>query len=367
MMDVSYQNLLVVRAVSLFDNPIFSDITIITKNSTFNGHKFLLSIRSCDWGTGGGNLVNKNVIDLRHIDESLSQALLSWVYFGAPVIKDTDDNEQFFKILCAASSLGLRDLEKKCHERFVFPSPSHVDSLLTFDLSLVDHDYCSKKDSCFQQVTKLMVGEESQERRNKTMLRVNSESFSLLEDLLSTLSLLQKSKIYLAGQLEELKQSMEVKQRQELVARLDEAEDTILDLNKKLVMLEKQKKKQTKEEEEKHTECSEQNFDGGERNKNSELSHLLNLEVKPSSSQQCVRWDKIKNLFESNHIDIHLGSKVGQKRNIFFLTKFGERPPVATAINLRSFQGSNQLQILCECLENITEQSMIGLIRWTPG
>ena len=61
----------------------------------------------------------------------------------------------------------------------------------------------------------------SQDLQNKRMFLENSENVSKLEELLNNVSMLQKSKMFLSGQLEEAKQSHgeEVKERQALVAR----------------------------------------------------------------------------------------------------------------------------------------------------
>ena len=61
----------------------------------------------------------------------------------------------------------------------------------------------------------------SQDLQNKRMFLENSESCTRLEELLTNVSMLQKNKTFLSGQLEEAKQSHgeEVKERQSLVSR----------------------------------------------------------------------------------------------------------------------------------------------------
>ena len=96
--DKTFHKLLSSKAASLYDNPLFSNVTVITKESTFNGHKILFSIRSDDWGAGPGNLVNTNVLNWKHLDENISRKLLEWVYLGTPLINDQDTDEESLEI-----------------------------------------------------------------------------------------------------------------------------------------------------------------------------------------------------------------------------------------------------------------------------
>ena len=66
----------------------------------------------------------------------------------------------------------------------------------------------------------------SSELQNKRMAMENSESYTKLEELLNNVSILQKNKIFLSGQLEEAKQGHqeEVKERQTLMSRFRNVE-----------------------------------------------------------------------------------------------------------------------------------------------
>ena len=69
-----------------------------------------------------------------------------------------------------------------------------------------------------------------------------------------------------------------------------------------------------------------------------EISHELILDIRDVSSLQYVRWDIIKSKFQTNDIDLYFWVRPGKGRNILFLTKYGDKPYVATAINLRNIQ-----------------------------
>ena len=120
--DKNFHKLLSSKAASLYDNPLFSNVTVITKESTFNGHKILFSIRSDDWGAGPGNLVNTNVLNWKHLDENISRKLLEWVYLGTPLINDLDTDEESLEILKVARSLGLTEMKLKCQIKLLTSS-----------------------------------------------------------------------------------------------------------------------------------------------------------------------------------------------------------------------------------------------------
>ena len=102
--DKNFHKLLSFKAASLYDNPLFSNVTVINKES----------IRSDDWGAGPGNLVNTNVLNWKHLDENISRKLLEWVYLGTPLINDQDTDEESLEILKVARSLGLTEMKLKC-------------------------------------------------------------------------------------------------------------------------------------------------------------------------------------------------------------------------------------------------------------
>ena len=78
--------------------------------------------------------------------------------------------------------------------------------------------------------------------------------------------------------------------------------------------------------------------EGDEGDSGLEISHELILDIRDVSSLQYVRWDIIKSKFQTNDIDLYFWVRPGRGRNILFLTKCGDKPYVATAINLRNIQ-----------------------------
>ena len=89
-----------------------------------------------------------------------------------------------------------------------------------------------------------------------------------------------------------------------------------------------------------------------------EISHELNLDITNLSTVQYVRWDIVKSKFQSTEIDLYFWVRPGKGRNILFLTKSGERPYVASAINLRNIQGStgNLPSLVSDSVEEVRER-----------
>eukprot|EP00092_Neocalanus_flemingeri_P016630 GFUD01017991.1.p1 GENE.GFUD01017991.1~~GFUD01017991.1.p1 ORF type:complete len:2163 (+),score=717.19 GFUD01017991.1:64-6552(+) len=86
-----------------------------------------------------------------------------------------------------------------------------------------------------------------------------------------------------------------------------------------------------------------------------EVATELSLETAPKSSCQYVRWDLFKTQFESGLVDLWFWVRPGRGRNMVFLTRGGEKPYIATAINLRNLQGSTQNlpSLVAECIKGV--------------
>eukprot|EP00090_Calanus_glacialis_P009738 TRINITY_DN18135_c0_g1_i1.p1 TRINITY_DN18135_c0_g1~~TRINITY_DN18135_c0_g1_i1.p1 ORF type:complete len:2159 (-),score=869.91 TRINITY_DN18135_c0_g1_i1:100-6576(-) len=84
-----------------------------------------------------------------------------------------------------------------------------------------------------------------------------------------------------------------------------------------------------------------------------EIATELSLDVAAKSSLQYVRWDLFKTQFESGVTDLWFWVRPGRGKNMVFLTKGGEKPYIATAINLRNLQGSTQNlpSLVAECIK----------------
>jgi len=86
-----------------------------------------------------------------------------------------------------------------------------------------------------------------------------------------------------------------------------------------------------------------------------EVATELSVEIAPKSSCQYVRWDLFKTQFESGLVDLWFWVRPGRGKNMVFLTKGGEKPYIATAINLRNLQGSTQNlpSLVAECVKGV--------------
>ena len=73
-----------------------------------------------------------------------------------------------------------------------------------------------------------------------------------------------------------------------------------------------------------------------------EVSDELNFDLSQAGSCQYVRWDILKEKYQAGFIDFYFWVRPGRGRNMLFLTKAGERPYIATAVNLRNLQGCTQ-------------------------
>jgi len=83
-----------------------------------------------------------------------------------------------------------------------------------------------------------------------------------------------------------------------------------------------------------------------------EIATELSLEVASKFSLQYVRWDLFKKQFECGEMNLWFWVRPGRGKNMVFLTKEGEKPYIATAINLRNLQGSTQNlpSLVAECI-----------------
>ena len=89
-----------------------------------------------------------------------------------------------------------------------------------------------------------------------------------------------------------------------------------------------------------------------------EVSDELNFDLSQAGSCQYVRWDILKEKYQSGFIDLYFWVRPGRGRNLLFLTKSGERPYIATAVNLRNLQGStgNLPSLVTDVVASIRER-----------
>jgi methenyltetrahydromethanopterin cyclohydrolase len=75
---------------NLFEQELYSDLTIALRQSTIKAHKFILSSRSDEWGVM--NLNDVGELDWRDIKEEIGYALLKWVYTDNIQVTGKDDD-----------------------------------------------------------------------------------------------------------------------------------------------------------------------------------------------------------------------------------------------------------------------------------
>ena len=71
-----------------------------------------------------------------------------------------------------------------------------------------------------------------------------------------------------------------------------------------------------------------------------EISDKLDMTVAEESEKQYVRWDVLKRKFESRELDLWFWVRPGKGKNLIFMTESGEKPYIASGINLRNLAGS---------------------------
>jgi len=102
----------------LHNQPLYSDLTILTPASQLSAHKFVLSCRSSDWGVS--SLAEVQTLDWSDLEEGVSTALLSWVYTDSVSLVSGDQGDRFtLQLMAAASKFKLKHLMDRCEQALV--------------------------------------------------------------------------------------------------------------------------------------------------------------------------------------------------------------------------------------------------------
>jgi hypothetical protein len=102
----------------LHNQPLYSDLTILTPASQLSAHKFVLSCRSSKWGVS--SLAEVQTLDWSDLEESVSTSLLAWVYTDTVALLSGDQGDRFTLLLMAAASkFGLAQLVDRCEQALV--------------------------------------------------------------------------------------------------------------------------------------------------------------------------------------------------------------------------------------------------------
>jgi ankyrin repeat protein len=114
----SFVSRLLDTVASLHNQPLYSDLTIITPSSNLHSHKFVLSCRSDTWGVP--SLAEVESLDWTGLEEAVSTALLSWVYTDRLELGGGEEGDRFtLALMAAASSFALGPLVDRCEQHLM--------------------------------------------------------------------------------------------------------------------------------------------------------------------------------------------------------------------------------------------------------
>jgi len=106
---------LLATVAGLHNQPLYSDLTILTPASQLSAHKFVLSCRSSSWGAS--TLAEVQTLDWSDLEETVSSALLAWVYTDSVSLVSGDQGDRFtLQLMAAASKFGLSQLVDRCEQ-----------------------------------------------------------------------------------------------------------------------------------------------------------------------------------------------------------------------------------------------------------
>ena len=111
--DGNFVGKLVAKVGDLFDNSKFSDLTIHLKQSSLKAHKFVLDIRSKNWG----DLTSTDELDLRNMDHDVAYHLFQWVYTDKLPL--TGNEALLTGLLKAGRQFDLKALSEKSERSLV--------------------------------------------------------------------------------------------------------------------------------------------------------------------------------------------------------------------------------------------------------
>ena len=103
---------------SLHNQPLYSDLTILTQSKQLSAHKFVMDTRSRQWGVS--SLAEVQTLDWSHLEEEVASALLSWVYTDTVSLVSGEAGDRFtLQLMAAASAYGLLALVDTCEDALV--------------------------------------------------------------------------------------------------------------------------------------------------------------------------------------------------------------------------------------------------------
>ena len=102
----------------LHNQPLYSDLTILTPSNQLAAHKFVLDSRSSQWGVT--SLAEVETLDWTDLEEEVSSSLLRWVYTDVVSLTTGDQGDGFtLQLMAAASKFSLHQLVETCEQALV--------------------------------------------------------------------------------------------------------------------------------------------------------------------------------------------------------------------------------------------------------
>ncbi|XP_023334642.1 rabankyrin-5 [Eurytemora carolleeae] len=143
----SFISRLLATVSSLYNQPLYSDLTIITPSSNIHAHKFVLSCRSDCWGVS--SLSEVESLNWVNLGEDVSLALLRWIYTDQITLSGGD---QFtLTLMAVGSQFKLRALVDSCEQNLV--SSVSVSNCISFFATADRINAERLKDHCTQLIS----------------------------------------------------------------------------------------------------------------------------------------------------------------------------------------------------------------------
>ncbi|KAK3918452.1 Rabankyrin-5, partial [Frankliniella fusca] len=106
----SFVSRLLLTVAGLYNQTVYSDITVKLKSREIPAHSFVLAARSQDWGSQ--SLSECKSLDWTNLESNVAETLLRWVYTDQVDLSGGDGH--LLDLMRAASTFSLEDLVNKC-------------------------------------------------------------------------------------------------------------------------------------------------------------------------------------------------------------------------------------------------------------
>ena len=117
-MDV-FLDLILSKLRKSFNNPEFSDVRIVSRNTTFYAHKLILTTRAGVWSSME-KFADIEVLCWNQIEDEVAERILRWIYMGERILCEKDSKFFVKSLVKAAEFLKLSDVLEICESFFIF-------------------------------------------------------------------------------------------------------------------------------------------------------------------------------------------------------------------------------------------------------